>query len=170
MAYETFVEIDSWCGTMETVGEWGDGLAARAAANAFFRPIAIFRKANPDQKPTVIVPWNHDGSDMIYIELDESCPKGGEHYSPLLRKRCRIKAKTPPSNCFDYDDLMAAGPLLRPPWCMERVGPPVAPPGPLGFRRGPPVGPARYPWALQWALQWASHHPWASTRPCETIR
>ena len=55
-------ELKNWSENMKKEGEWCDGLAVKAAANALKVPIVVFRKQSPDQSPSCFLPlpmWIH---------------------------------------------------------------------------------------------------------------
>ena len=71
---------------VKTDGIWGDGIAGRAAANAYQAPIFVWRKRNPLQEPSIFLPENIqvDLSPPILLELDEPPEgEGGAHYDPM---------------------------------------------------------------------------------------
>ena len=80
------VNVDKWIVDMNKDGIWGDGIAVRAAANAYQAPIFVWRKRNPLQDPSIFLPEDLgvDLSHPILLELDEP-PKGegGAHYDPM---------------------------------------------------------------------------------------
>ena len=79
-------DIEAWCDQMINDGVWGDGVALKAAANAYGRTIVVFRKQHPMQLPTVFLPMEEGDMQDIYLELDES-DQGAEHFDPLLLTR-----------------------------------------------------------------------------------
>ena len=48
--------VDKWIVDMNKDGIWGDGIAVRAAANAYQLPICVWRKRNPLQDPSIFLP------------------------------------------------------------------------------------------------------------------
>ena len=82
-------ELKNWWETMKNEGEWCDGLAVKAAANALHVPIVVFRKQSPDQSPSCFLPRDSSADvDPCCVELDEPGsdqpdykPTGLEHYN-----------------------------------------------------------------------------------------
>ena len=84
-SYKAFVDdIEAWASNMAKLGAWADGVAVKATANALGVPIVVFRKLNPDQRPTVFLPSSFMAGDLdpLYVQLDET-HAGCEHYDPL---------------------------------------------------------------------------------------
>ena len=122
--YKEFIDdVIAWSEDMKNSGTWVDGIAPKATANCLNRPIVVFRKLNPFQRPTAFLPPPFDdGDDLVplCVELDET--PGAEHYNPLvkgacvanvagpLRKRFRFKQSETPSPSFE--DVMATRSLL----------------------------------------------------------
>ena len=85
--YNDFVDdVNVWAENMAKCGTWADGIAVKATANCMNVPIAVIRKRNPGQVPTVFLPPSDGEDDLppILVELDEE--PGGEHYNPLVRR------------------------------------------------------------------------------------
>ena len=94
--YDFYVDavesIDAWVKGARG-RDWGDGVAVCAIARALDRPVVLWRKANPDQPPSVVLPsapWDLARlPPAIYLVLDESTsfPSARglrEHYLALV--------------------------------------------------------------------------------------
>ena len=97
-------ELENWSETMKKEGEWCDGLAVKAAANALHVPIVVFRKQSPDQSPSCFLPRDSSPDvDPCCVELDEPGsdqpdykPTGLEHYNVLLPLHRALKQPAEP--------------------------------------------------------------------------
>lgn len=90
--------MQDWISSTKKQGEWCDGIAVKAAANSFGRPVVVYRKRNPDQPPSCFLPRNVEPGPVNENDLDPLClildepgadkpnykPTGCEHYNPLV--------------------------------------------------------------------------------------
>ena len=90
--------MQDWIASTKKQGEWCDGIAVKAAANSFGRPVVVYRKRNPDQPPSCFLPRNVEPGPVNDNDLDPLClildepgadkpnykPTGCEHYNPLV--------------------------------------------------------------------------------------
>ena len=89
--------MQDWISSTKKQGEWCDGIAVKAAANSFGRPVVVYRKRNPDQPPSCFLPRNVEPGPVNENDLDPLClildepgadkpnykPTGCEHYNPF---------------------------------------------------------------------------------------
>ena len=69
-------------------GAWGDGISLRALSLAMRKPFVVFRRANPEQPPSIFLDFDFQAGESfvpIYLILDERVV-GAEHYSALATK------------------------------------------------------------------------------------
>ena len=91
--------VNAWCRSARK-GAWGDNVSLAAMCRILKRPVAVWRRNNSQQPPTVLVPPGYDVNDAttspIYVELDEA-GRGKEHYRALHLARGAAHGHTPAS-------------------------------------------------------------------------
>ena len=92
---------------MRQSGEYGDHIAVIGLAEFIGCPLLVYRKLQPEQKPTLALPLNYsadEASEPLCLLLDET-PGQPEHYTALT-----IRDQEPPPP----DHARAGLPIARP--------------------------------------------------------